>query len=441
MPNRQVSTPKSSRLGFQKWLTLFVLVIGITTLATSRGNAQTRFKAFNVNFPKYPLADNKFGIRYWNASFGASDVPGEDGDALLLFDPVEFKARLAALGETNVPSKAIELRLPFVGSGIDVRYLKDNIGESFEWEIVDSGSNDVFDVVSSGTVNTNAGGAGFSLATATLAPQGSLPTDRIHMLRLKTTDTDGLGGGGNWRVFVDSVDVYDNTPLTYDDDSNISGNWHFTNPGLWDIGFADNDFYEASRSGTAGVGETVDVSFHGTSLVLSGFEWGDTDTGSSEFRVTGSYDWAIDGGFGGSGTIDASLDVSAGVRWPTLLVNGLPTGDHTLTITNKGSGGAFPANFGYMIFDSLATFDSGISSTPGDFNSDHVVNGADFLIWQRGLSPSPLSANDLMDWQANYGLGTLTTANSVAVPEPTSWLIALVAATIVIHASRRSAEC
>ncbi|MEM9659538.1 MAG: hypothetical protein AAF961_14355, partial [Planctomycetota bacterium] len=35
----------------------------------------------------------------------------------------------------------------------------------------------------------------------------------------------------------------------------------------------------------------------------------------------------------------------------------------------------------------------------GDFNSDALVNGADFLVWQRGGSPNPLSASDLAEWE------------------------------------------
>ena len=54
----------------------------------------------------------------------------------------------------------------------------------------------------------------------------------------------------------------------------------------------------------------------------------------------------------------------------------------------------------------------------GDFDGDNDVDGADFLLWQRGGSPSPLSPTDLADWQANYGAGTLLSAAAVAVPEP-----------------------
>lgn len=54
--------------------------------------------------------------------------------------------------------------------------------------------------------------------------------------------------------------------------------------------------------------------------------------------------------------------------------------------------------------------------TPGDFDADGDVDGDDFMDWQRGNSPDPLSAGDLGDWQANYG--TPLVAASQAVPEP-----------------------
>jgi hypothetical protein len=53
---------------------------------------------------------------------------------------------------------------------------------------------------------------------------------------------------------------------------------------------------------------------------------------------------------------------------------------------------------------------------PGDFDDDGDVDGRDFLAWQRGQSPSPLSAGDLAEWQAAYGNSGLAAA--VAVPEP-----------------------
>src|SRR5690606_23129308 len=57
-----------------------------------------------------------------------------------------------------------------------------------------------------------------------------------------------------------------------------------------------------------------------------------------------------------------------------------------------------------------------LPSLPGDFDMDGDVDGADFLSWQRGNSPNPLSSGDLADWESNFGATALTAA--VAVPEP-----------------------
>jgi len=64
----------------------------------------------------------------------------------------------------------------------------------------------------------------------------------------------------------------------------------------------------------------------------------------------------------------------------------------------------------------------------GDFDTDGDVDGSDFLQWQRGDSPSPLSASDLADWEANYGgPGGSPVAAVSAVPEPSSALLLAVA--------------
>jgi hypothetical protein len=56
----------------------------------------------------------------------------------------------------------------------------------------------------------------------------------------------------------------------------------------------------------------------------------------------------------------------------------------------------------------------------GDFDSDGDVDGRDFLTWQRNPS-----VGNLEDWQANYGGGALSA--SIAVPEPSTFLLALLA--------------
>ncbi len=75
-----------------------------------------------------------------------------------------------------------------------------------------------------------------------------------------------------------------------------------------------------------------------------------------------------------------------------------------------------------------------IGGAGGDFDNDGDVDGRDFLLWQRGGSPSFLSAGDLADWQTNYGAGALHAVT--AVPEPAAFGL-LVAAISVCGIRRR----
>jgi hypothetical protein len=80
-------------------------------------------------------------------------------------------------------------------------------------------------------------------------------------------------------------------------------------------------------------------------------------------------------------------------------------------------------------------------TSDADFNADGFVDGRDFLIWQRGESPHPLSAADLALWTEQYGTNTNTNAAleqtqgmqslgllGYAIPEPATGvlLIALI---------------
>ncbi|MCA9237348.1 MAG: hypothetical protein KDA44_17865 [Planctomycetales bacterium] len=67
-----------------------------------------------------------------------------------------------------------------------------------------------------------------------------------------------------------------------------------------------------------------------------------------------------------------------------------------------------------------------LNQPTADFDGDGLIDGADFLKWQRGESPRGGSADDLALWQSQYGAGGPASA-SVAVPEPASaTLVAIV---------------
>ncbi len=80
-----------------------------------------------------------------------------------------------------------------------------------------------------------------------------------------------------------------------------------------------------------------------------------------------------------------------------------------------------------------------VAAIPGDFDLDNDVDGFDFLEWQRGQSPDPLSATDLADWEANYGTVAPLSATATAVPEPTSLLLVVAPVGIYLQ-SRKQRE-
>lgn len=73
-------------------------------------------------------------------------------------------------------------------------------------------------------------------------------------------------------------------------------------------------------------------------------------------------------------------------------------------------------NTAAMYFDNWR-FTTPPAGIPGDFDDDGNVDGRDFLEWQRGNSPSPLSDTDLQAWRTNFGEGA-PLASFTAVPEP-----------------------
>jgi len=78
-------------------------------------------------------------------------------------------------------------------------------------------------------------------------------------------------------------------------------------------------------------------------------------------------------------------------------------------------------NISYDSDEVFVTAGALVSTLPGDFNGDLVVDGKDFLLWQRDHSVGNLS-----DWEANYGGGGgAPIAANVAVPEPSALLLAI----------------
>jgi len=89
-----------------------------------------------------------------------------------------------------------------------------------------------------------------------------------------------------------------------------------------------------------------------------------------------------------------------------------------------------------------------VQSLPGDFDHNMVVDGGDFLVWQRGF-PEMYDASDLADWEANYGSSGGSVTAMAVVPEPSTLgavaLVLLISSccrcALCLHLRRRSNEC
>jgi hypothetical protein len=141
----------------------------------------------------------------------------------------------------------------------------------------------------------------------------------------------------------------------------------------------------------------------------------------------------------------ATLD---GVLNVTLLDGFMPTlGDKFEIITASGGiVGTFTSELMPLIGSNIelqAIYDANtvtlavVPALPGDFDIDGDVDGFDFLQWQRGESPDPLSQSDLADWEANYGMVAPLSAASAAVPEPTSLVLLSMGGLLALGRVRR----
>ena len=168
---------------------------------------------------------------------------------------------------------------------------------------------------------------------------------------------------------------------------------------------------------------------------------------------SGTYEAELAGGGGVAGTDFDQVDVTGNVNLVggsldvSLLSPFTPSLGQFFDIVNVGSSltgtfsglsqGALVGNFGGTdLFINYASGDgydiSLVATLAGDFDLGFEVDGFDFLKWQRGESPNPLSQADLIAWEANYGVVAALSAASAAVPEPSSIMLIL-AATLVVY--------
>ncbi|MEO2045323.1 MAG: PQQ-dependent sugar dehydrogenase [Pirellulales bacterium] len=144
-----------------------------------------------------------------------------------------------------------------------------------------------------------------------------------------------------------------------------------------------------------------------------------------------TYDGSNPSNFDGDSTLD--------------FINWNNSTDNTITFTNGASSLSGLAGFGedqagnvYLVRHSgeilrIAAATVVPSFPQGDFDLDYDADGNDFLKWQRGESPNPLSTSNLAAWKANFGIvASPNTTVSTTIPEPATGVILLIGLTAML---------
>jgi fibronectin-binding autotransporter adhesin len=200
---------------------------------------------------------------------------------------------------------------------------------------------------------------------------------------------------------------------------------------VWEIGNlgTNSDFAGIIEDGTGGAAtaSASNVTKVGAgTLTLTGFNTytGDTRVEGGTLSITQAYLADLADVFVDAGSVfDLNTGGTSDVIDSLYLGN---TPQNPGTYGAVGSGATFQSAFfsGTGILQ-VTTLGAPVT-TPGDFDNDGDVDGRDFLVWQRGGSPTPLSAADLATWQANYGTGPLVAElSTTSVPEPTGAVLAI----------------
>ncbi len=169
--------------------------------------------------------------------------------------------------------------------------------------------------------------------------------------------------------------------------------------------------------------ETITAKFLLDDVVLGGSPIGLDQVLSFELNTPGlsptvadldHFQLALDGS-GTPTSLNWGGSVDSGGLEPKLIIL-----NNNFALTISGTDPQTEEEFSYFYGESVNSFEP-VAQAPGDFDNDGDVDGRDFLAWQRGESPDPLSAGDLADWQLNYGTSGLS---AISVPEPCCLCIA-----------------
>ena len=265
---------------------------------------------------------------------------------------------------------------------------------------------------------------------------------------------DGLTNQGNMGISVGTSHIYGNIDNQLGAIISIQGNSTVT---FWD---------DLTNNGTVQVTSGSTVAHFGTLAGEGSFTGGGTnfiEGGLSPGSSPGTMSFDGDLVLGSASTTLMELSGTSSSEYDRLLVSGdmtlggnlevklidgfTPEVGDTFSLLSSLTTGVFdtlnlPVLSSSLVWDLADLYTTGellvsLSPLASDFDEDGDVDGFDFLTWQRGGSPTPLSSGDLSDWQTNYGTVAPLSAASAVVPEPSALLLGLMASLAGISRRRR----
>lgn len=249
---------------------------------------------------------------------------------------------------------------------------------------------------------------GLSTSTAT----SGLKTGQVVIDNLDVTTAGGAGHGAN-----DDDDVIDISFAVFDHPVASFDTVALTTSTILDFGDV------AVGSGTIDLGTSfVNFAGAGSPNFASDLDF-DSIFGTGDTGVLTTNLLAPTGlGQGDSQLFDALLDTS---------VAGAFSATYTLTLSGEDLPGEQTQQLTLTL---LANVVAGLT---GDYNGDGIVNAADYTVWKDsfgstvdltadGDGSGTIDAGDYTVWVNNFGTSSL----SVAVPEPTTWLLSFLVMTM-----------
>ena len=321
----------------------------------------------------------------WNAEFNWSPQGGPPGNT----NASNFEDHTVTLGDVILSTRTVF----------------SDIGNSLREITFDSPHGYV--VAGSGTMSLVASTAG---ATSIQVDQGQ---NEFQLRVSLETDT--------------AVNAASGATLDFNNQIDLNGNTLDTSPSAGTVNFNHSVIGGGAIIASAALGTAGSTSI-AADLTLSGASTLAIDLGNLNtdfFDVTG----------------DVVLDALSVVD-VTLEAGFVPTGSYTIlsasgTLTDGGLT-LDPSDTGLfsLAVNSNSVVLTALAGVPGDFDGNGVVDGLDFLTWQRDLG----DATNLGIWQGNYGAGALAAAaGAAAVPEPTSLLLTIAGVIgLTLNGGRRS---